>query len=670
MLLYIESSAFVVHTFIVQCTQTETLARVRAKLLHLLYDMGRENHQFRLRFKGQFLRDSYTLDDYRIGDRCIVKMIPMSKRSEGSLYVSWLFVLFAFFTTYWYAGIWNFIVTLYAVLRCPTYTHRGGFVGTSSLWPRRFMIIFAVLMLLNWGATVALTVLSFLSIFQFDCVDNPDTASSTTNSCSSQYVGHIYSMVFFVIHAIYLFGVCTTALTLLKNFGFLVGDYLEKYLVITRDVEKVIQAARSSRVKEQRTAAFELATLSTTGDDSKFRIVAEGGLEVLISLGLSRDESTQEYATEAMAELLTVPAIQDQFVEAGGVTTLSTILHSQNKRLVQEAATALSYIVADSDENKQVVAAERGLEDLSHAAKNGSEVTQRCIAGIFLDLAFSPEIRSQMASMNSPTSALVTLCSSGDPETLRLSLQTLELIAIESPDVILYHEDLLEHLLNVTKLSLDASIYLLAGKIILYFAESPDSCTQLLAKENLKDTLMRFVKTDDATLQKVVCKIILCMLEEKVLMLRAKEQGLRDIFHYVSKHAGDRDAWNMADEGITVMDGSTVSKVYPSTSSETMGSTSSLKKKASSTDSVDKKTLGSLSSLNKMAPSGSKDPMGSISNLKRKELSEESVDKKSLGSSSSLDKTAAGGSEDRTGSVSSLQKAKMGSQSSLSSRGN
>lgn len=87
----------------------------------------------------------------------------------------------------------------------------------------------------------------FIRVQQFDCVDNPDTASSTTNSCSSQYVGHIYSMVFFVIHAIYLFGVCTTALTLLKNFGFLVGDYLEKYLVITRDVEKVIQAARSSR---------------------------------------------------------------------------------------------------------------------------------------------------------------------------------------------------------------------------------------------------------------------------------------------------------------------------------------------------------------------------------------------------------------------------------------
>jgi hypothetical protein len=33
-------------------------------------------------------------------------------------------------------------------------------------------------------------------------------------------------------------------------------------------------------------------------------------LELLIRLSLSKDESTQEHAVEAIAELLTVPAIQ------------------------------------------------------------------------------------------------------------------------------------------------------------------------------------------------------------------------------------------------------------------------------------------------------------------------------------------------------------------------
>ena len=36
----------------------------------------------------------------------------------------------------------------------------------------------------------------------------------------------------------------------------------------------------------------------------------DGRLDVLISLGLSSDEAIQEYAVEALAELLIVPAIQ------------------------------------------------------------------------------------------------------------------------------------------------------------------------------------------------------------------------------------------------------------------------------------------------------------------------------------------------------------------------
>jgi len=31
------------------------------------------------------------------------------------------------------------------------------------------------------------------------------------------------------------------------------------------------------RIKEKRIAAFELATMAASGDDNKFRIVAEGG---------------------------------------------------------------------------------------------------------------------------------------------------------------------------------------------------------------------------------------------------------------------------------------------------------------------------------------------------------------------------------------------------------
>ena len=68
------------------------------------------------------------------------------------------------------------------------------------------------------------------------------------------------------------------------------------------------------RLKERRMAAFELASIAATSDDNKFLIVAEGGLDTLISLSLNSDLATQDYAAETLAELLTVPQIQVRYL--------------------------------------------------------------------------------------------------------------------------------------------------------------------------------------------------------------------------------------------------------------------------------------------------------------------------------------------------------------------
>ena len=44
----------------------------------------------------------------------------------------------------------------------------------------------------------------------------------------------------------------------------------------------------------------------------------------------------------------------------GGVRTLTALLHSEDPRLVYEAAVALSYIVSDSEENLTAVVVDRG----------------------------------------------------------------------------------------------------------------------------------------------------------------------------------------------------------------------------------------------------------------------------------------------------------------------
>jgi hypothetical protein len=44
---------------------------------------------------------------------------------------------------------------------------------------------------------------------------------------------------------------------------------------------------------------------------------------------------------------------QDNFVEMGGVKTLTALLRSENSRVMQEAASALYTIVSESDEHNE-----------------------------------------------------------------------------------------------------------------------------------------------------------------------------------------------------------------------------------------------------------------------------------------------------------------------------
>lgn len=73
---------FKFRTFVTLVDPTDKIARVRAHLLHSLHEIGREDHQFRLRFKGQYLRDAFYLEDYDIGENAVIKMVPMSKRND------------------------------------------------------------------------------------------------------------------------------------------------------------------------------------------------------------------------------------------------------------------------------------------------------------------------------------------------------------------------------------------------------------------------------------------------------------------------------------------------------------------------------------------------------------------------------------------------------------
>jgi len=607
MLIYVESRAFPSKTFTLVCNPHETIARARAQMLHILFELGRAEHQFRFRFKGEYLRDGYTFEDYRILDNSVIKMVPMSKRKRGSfanvygndvhgqdgaasdvhnfssraqllgqeelddvqkalrkeisiferrenllgsfkvlLWIHFLATVLSFTTIYWFSAFWTGALMLFGFLYCPNYTRLGGFVGKYGMNKNTFVIAFSVGAIMNVTASLLMGIYILLEVLAFEC-DNEE------QTCLRQKELMYWSIVLYGGQTICLVGSVLICAILYHNFKTEVGDLIETYLVQIRDLDKVMKSAKTGSVKERRNAAFELASLAATGDDTKFRIVQEGGIEALMNLCLSQDQATQEYAIEAISELLTVPVIQDQFVELGGVRTMCALLHSKENRVVNEAVTALSYIVSDSEENRQVVIGENGLEDLCYVAERVQIPASRIVAAIFLELAFTAEIRVMLSRQYAPATSLVHLCRLRDPETQRLALQTLELLAIESSDVIIQHESLLELLLTLPNLTDDEQLFLLSGKIILYYAENELACQKLVENEELKPCLMEFAYSLDPLLQNVVAKIVLAMIESHENKDEIAELGLDEVLIQIKNESSDRDAWRMADHGLMIL---------------------------------------------------------------------------------------------------------------------
>lgn len=177
----------------------------------------------------------------------------------------------------------------------------------------------------------------------------------------------------------------------------------------------------------------------------------------------------------------------------------------------------------------------------------------RIVAAIFLELAFTAEIRVMLSRQIAPATSLVHLCKLRDPETQRLSLQTLELLAIENSDVIIQHESLLELLLSLPKLADDQQLYLLAGKIILYYAENELACQKLVESEDLKPCLMEFSYSLDPLLQNVVAKIVLALIDSHENKDEIAALGLDEVLIQIKNESSDRDAWRMADHGLMIL---------------------------------------------------------------------------------------------------------------------
>jgi len=597
MLIYLESKIFPHKTFVVIVQQDDRIARVRAHMMHVLYELGKPEHQFRLRFKGNYLRDAHTFENYNILDSSVIKMVPLAKSRKdefmdaypgaaSSLVLGtdldkkapkhvdeaqvalekevkifngreryfvafrvllWIHILGCFLsllTVYRYSAAWTTLLIMYGFYFCPFYTRVGGYVGkVSYLSKKYFLFTFGIGAVLNLAASVVLGVIIMIDVLKHGC-------SVFKAGCS--YL-NVWSVCFFYGQSVFFIIIIIVACLLFKDIDIEVGDIIEKHLIRHKDVTKVMKMAKLGRQKERRNAAFELASLAASGEENKQKILAEDGLQVLTNLALGNDESTQEYAMEALAEMLVIPYIQDQFIEMGGARTLCALLHSRNDRLMFEAAMTISYIVSDSENNRRAVADDEGLADLSHAANRGSMETGRLIATILLELSFDSSIREDLASQELAVSTLIHLIKSNDPETQRLALQTIELLAIENADIVISQDELLHFIVNLPHESEDEQLYLLAGKILIYFVESESVCRRVIEVEGLKDSLLQFAMSPDPVIQNIVAKLILSMVENSHDQKDILHIGIIEVLAYLHDNCQDRNAWEIAEKAIDLL---------------------------------------------------------------------------------------------------------------------
>ena len=80
----------------------DTVARLRAHLMHILYEINHDDHQFRLRFNGVYLRDADNVEDYEIMENAIIKMIPLA-RSSGTevIFHTYIYTVVLFIIENW-----------------------------------------------------------------------------------------------------------------------------------------------------------------------------------------------------------------------------------------------------------------------------------------------------------------------------------------------------------------------------------------------------------------------------------------------------------------------------------------------------------------------------------------------------------------------------------------
>lgn len=624
MLLYIKNIAYKERTLVEIFNPRETIARVRAVILHRLYEIGHSHHQFRLKHNGTYLRDAYTLEEYRILNNTVIHIVPLDEikkwninmmfhhstenyKSEDAvqpflkeevtflnrrehlvelykvlMMMQSVMVILAGFTSYWYFCFVYFLMVSAAICFCPVFSRVGGWVGKNSFRKKEYILSMIFMFLFGLLACLTLFGLSISQINSsvyptFSCMDatancfieaQTDIQTANCNSLQKRcYQSHIFTCTYFMLASIFMGASLAASMYLARNFRFKLGDYIEKYLTKSRDLNSLLEIAKYDNLLKKRSAVFEIATMAASSYDNKLKIVQKNGFEILLSLSLSDDITIQEYAIEAIAECLTHEDFHQIFLNVGGIKSLTAVLNSDRSKAFHHAVNALYYLmISKSFEHNEASCLDfDSLEDICRACRR-VEIGDDCqlLSTVLLELSTFDNTRSILVSMNSSMESIVEMLDNVTKFTKHTSfqfeltvlniLQTIELLVIEVPSLIITQENLLKLLLKVPSWTSDRKICFFAMKLLNIFAENLEGKKKLVYSDDVDivSYLYDFVHIADNDV--FIMRSIVSLCYEITLVYTSREKlidlGLVDLLLMLQGSCSDRKVWSTAENSI------------------------------------------------------------------------------------------------------------------------
>jgi len=129
-------------------------------------------------------------------------------------------------------------------------------------------------------------------------------------------------------------------------------------------------------------------------------------------------------------------------------------------------------------------------------------------------------------------------------------LQTIELLAIESPTLLFVNDNLLFRLLDVPSKIDNTLAWTLATKLLVFYAQNAEGREMLLSSKNLMDVLYNYQQDNNEVLLRSLANLSLHLSTPFRHRQRLIEDGMLDYLRLLQNTSNDKEVWNLSQRAI------------------------------------------------------------------------------------------------------------------------